>query len=325
MNGRRPSRRESLKTLSAFTAAAWAITRPLYGAQSARPHITAVAYSPDGQTVVAGSQAGLQLIRSGTSAPFQTLDARMDVVHDIRFSPDGQWMAVAGGAPSQYGLVSWFRWPELEFDRQVEVHDDVIQSIAFSVDGSTWATASADEVCSVFAVGESKPRSRFTKHSRAVLSVVILPDGKTAVSGSRDETLRVWSLETGESIRTLHNHSRDVTALALKPSDKGLPVVASASADLTVRFWQPTIGRMVRFARLPATPLAICWVIAGKYLAAACDDGALYLIDPIQVSVRETLPVSGDWLYAVAEDPTQPGRVVAGGSYGELATRSFSP
>jgi WD40 repeat protein len=248
----------------------------------------------------------------------KTIQVEMDSVHDVRFSPDGRWLAVAGGFPGEFGSVAWIRWPSGELDRHVEVHDDVIHQVAFSADGTKWMTASSDEVCSVFAIDASKPSTRFTEHSRDVLGIAMLPDGETVVSGSRDETLRVWEAGSGKPIRTLHNHSRDVLALALQPNQRGLPVVASASADLTIRFWQPTIGRMVRFARLPSTPLAIAWVFEGRLLAAACEDGNVRLIDPVKVSLLQSMHVGDDWLFSVAEHPQQSGRVVVGGAYGTL-------
>ncbi len=148
----------------------------------------------------------------------------------------------------------------------------------------------------------------------------MLPDGETAVSASRDQTLRVWNTKTGENLRTLHNHSRDVNALALQPGTGGLPMVASASADATVRFWQPTIGRMVRFARLPSEPLSIAWVAGGERLIAGCRDGKARLIDPVRVKTIQTMDVSDGWLFAIAVDPTDDHRVAIGSRRGLFET-----
>ena len=41
-------------------------------------------------------------------------------------------------------------------------------------------------------------------------------------------------------------------------------MVASASADRTIRIWQPTIGRLVRYVRLEAEPLSIAW-LGGRF------------------------------------------------------------
>jgi WD40 repeat protein len=245
-----------------------------------------------------------------------SLATELDNVHDLCFSPDGRLLSVAGGTPGELGVIEMWDWPSGQLRHRFQTHDDVVYQVSFADDGLTWVAASADEVCSVYRAGGDEPSMRFTKHSRAVLAVVMLPDSETAVSASRDETLRVWDTTTGTSLRTLHNHSRDVNALALQGGSGGLPMLASASADATVRFWQPTIGRMVRFARLPSEPLCIAWVAAGKHLVAGCRDGKARLIDPVAVSILNTIDVSDGWLFAIAVDPTDQRRIAVGSTGG---------
>ena len=257
MSGNRISRRQMIATCAAVSASCDAM------AASSPPHVTAVAFSPDGKQIVAGSQAGVSIRSVGEDAVAGRIATELENVHDICFSPDGQLLAVAGGIPGESGVIEIVDWPSGELRQRIEPHGDVVYQVDFAADGSRLVSASADEVCAMNVIGKDRPAARFTQHSRAVLAVTMLPDGETAVSASRDETLRVWNTKTGENLRTLHNHSREVHALALQPGSGGLPLVASASADGTVRFWQPTIGRMVRFVRLPSEPLSIAWVVGG--------------------------------------------------------------
>ncbi len=279
--------------------------------------------SPDGKSILAGSQAGVSIRDAVSGEPRGMIACDMDNVHDLQFSPHGVALAVAGGIPGETGVVEFFSWPDLNRLRHLEIHDDSIYSIDHSADGSRWAVASGDEVCSVYLRGEDKPVQRLTDHSRAVLAVRFLPDSRTLVTASRDQTLRVWNSDSGQDIRTLHNHSGDVLALALKPSTGGpstareLPMIASASADLTVRFWQPTIGRMVRFAKVPSQPLCLAWIGGGEQLVAGCRDGQARIIDPIRVVVTDTIDVSGGWLYDAAVDPHNDRRIVVGTTRGQ--------
>ncbi len=288
-------------------------------ADSIAPPITSLTFSPDGKQVVAGSQAGVTVRDLETGNIVRSVDVTMDNVHDVAISPDKKTLIIAGGNPGETGAVELRTWPTLERQQKLLLHDDVIYSVDFSADGSHWVVASGAEVCSVFRMGTDKPLCRFTQHSRGVLSSVFLPNGKTIVSCSRDETLRVWNALTGESIRTLHNHSRDVLGLAVRKSDSGLPMIASASNDLTVRFWQPTIGRMVRFARLSSAPLCIAWCDQDK-LIAGCSDGSARLINSQSVQVEHIFPIASGWIHSIAVDPTDDQRIAFGTINGEVKT-----
>ena len=94
-------------------------------------------------------------------------------------------------------------------------------------------------------------------------------------------------------------------------------MVASAASDRTIRFWQPTIGRMVRYVRLEAEPLNIAWLPDGLRLVACCVDGRVHVVDADEVQVTQTLPAIQGWAYAMAVHPSD-GSFVVGGGDGQL-------
>ncbi|TWT92648.1 WD domain, G-beta repeat [Neorhodopirellula pilleata] len=270
-------------------------------ASSVDAALTTLVPCPDGAIILAGSQAGVTIHDANSLEMLDRWKPAMDNVHDLCFHPDKKSLAVAGGNPGQSGIVELVDWPTRELKRRFEGHDDIVDSVDFSSDGKQLVTASADEVCNVFATSQTKPLIRYTKHSKGVRSVRFLPDDRTIVSASRDETLRVWESTSGNTLRTLHNHSAEVNALALRPGTQdSLPMIASAAADQTVRFWQPTIGRMVRFIRLDSEPLGIQWSHDGSHVWAVCRDGVCRRIDAARVEVVAAEQLSGVWLYDVA-------------------------
>jgi len=263
----------------------------------------------------------------------------LEQIQHIVFSPDGSGLAIAGGTVGESGTVDVFDWPSGKLRQRMECHSDVVNQVRFSEDGSHVVTAAHDGVCGWFGVGGSRAKTRISDHSGPVSAVVILPGGTTAVSGSVDQTLRVWDIRQGQTIRTLHNHVREVNDVALRPGGLPLPMVASAGADRTVRFWQPTIGRMVRFVRLDAEPLALAWICGGAKLVAACRDAQVRVIDPAAAKVIAVVPVAAagseptgpvgptaeaeSWLYAAAVDPLDECRCAFGGSNGLLSIQRF--
>ncbi len=290
----------------------------LFGSRTsaAEPPITAIAFTPDGRSVVAGSQAGLA-VHSWPELKLQkTLDTKLVNVHDLAFSPDGGSLAVAGGSPSEEGLVEVFAWPSGESLYVLSGHEDSVLAVVWK-DNSSLATASLDHVVAVWDVEILKTVQRLKGHSRGVSALCYLAEQQLLISAGLDQNLRVWSTESAEMIRTLNNHTKEVHDLALRPVVAGLPLVASVSDDRTVRLWQPTTGRMVRFAKLNTIPLAVAWLPDGSQVAVAAADGRVRLIDPDTVEVIDDIPAVDGWAYSLGVHPTD-GSLLVGGRNGQL-------
>jgi WD40 repeat protein len=107
-------------------------------------------------------------------------------------------------------------------------------------------------------------------------------------------------------LRSLDNHVGQVQGLALRPGTgtDAPPVVASISADRTVRLWQPTIGRMVRFTKVASEPLSVTWSPDGSRLLAGCADGRLRILDPDTGAILGEQPGLTGWLYTLAVPPS---------------------
>ena len=69
-------------------------------------------------------------------------------------------------------------------------------------------------------------------------------------SGSVDYTIRVWDLSTGKCAATLSalgggsGHTDAVTCMEYIPNMGGEPLIASGSADRTVKIWNPNGGAL---------------------------------------------------------------------------------
>ena len=275
------------------------------------PPITALAFSHDGKSVVACSQVGLHVYDWPTLNLQRTLAVQARNIHDLAFSPDGNQLAVGGGNPATTGIIEIFSWSQGESLRILSDHRDSVTAVAWR-DASSLASASLDRDIILWDLRTGTPVQRLKGHSRGVSSLCFLNDKQTLVSTGVDQNVRVWDLTTGELIRSLNNHTLPAHDLALRPNASGLPMVASASDDRTVRLWQPTIGRMVKFARLKEAPLNVAWLNGGSRIVAACADGAVRLVDPDSVEVTGEIHVLNGWAYSLAVHPAD-GSVVVGG------------
>ncbi len=275
------------------------------------PPITALAFSHDGKSVVACSQAGLHVYDWPTLNLQRTIAVQARNIHDLAFSPDGDRLAVGGGNPATTGIIEIFSWSDGKSLRVLSEHRDSVTAVAWR-DTSSLASASLDRDIMLWDLRTGTPTQRFKGHSRGVSSLCFLNDKETLVSTGVDQNVRVWNLATGELIRSLNNHTLPAHDLALRPNETGLPMVASVSDDRTVRLWQPTIGRMVKFARLKEAPLNVAWLNGGSRIVAACADGAVRLVDPDSVEVTGEIHALNGWAYSLAVHPTD-GSIVVGG------------
>jgi WD40 repeat protein len=302
---------------SAFLAALLLTLIPQW-AWSAAPPITAAAFTPNGKAVVLGSQSGLDLRSWPELKLVKKITTKLAHVNDLAFSPAGDLLAVAGGAPAERGEVELLLWPSGKLRRRLAGHTDLVYSVAWNRKGHL-ATASADGTCLVFDSTTGKRWQVFQGHSRPVLAVAFTPDGKQVLSAGIDQSLRLWAVSTGQQIRSLENHVGAVHALAHRPGTDpdAPPYFASASADRTVRLWQPTIGRLVRFKRFPSPVLAAAWSPDGQRLVAGCADGRVRVIDADSLElVQEEKAVDG-WVHTLVVHPTG-SEVLVGGERGQL-------
>jgi WD40 repeat protein len=283
---------------------------------SPRPPITALAFAPDGKSVLVGSQAGLEVRSWPALEKLRSLPTALAHVHDLAFSPDGKALAAVGGAPARRGTVELYSWPEGKLLRRASPSKDLLLAAAWRADSRALLTAGADSVARTLDPVTLKETKSFEGHSRGVLAAAYLPGGAELVTAGLDESLRVWDADAGTLLRTLSNHTRPVLGLSVRPGDEKPPMIASAGEDRTLRLWQPTVGRLVRFARLKSVPLAVAWSGDGKALLAACKDGRLRVLDPDTMDVLRELAVIDGVAHSLAVGPD--GSALVGGQGGQL-------
>jgi WD40 repeat protein/serine/threonine protein kinase len=228
--------------------------------------VNAIAFSPDGTWIVAGS--GLP----NWAPPTQTDEPSIDVwdaatgrrqlalrglkgcVYGVAASPDGRRIAVGSGFYSprtEARLSVWDAATGKEIWSRSEP-DFVAMSVAFSPDSSSLAAGyglySGDSAGKgkVWDVATGQETMAFPGPVGGVNKVAFHPDGRRlAVAGSG--VVEVWDLVSRTKVLDLRGHTRWVYSVAFSPDGKWL---STGGWDRTVKLWEANTGveRVTLFA-----------------------------------------------------------------------------
>lgn len=238
------------------------------------PWATAVAFSPNGQILAAGTGNHMVWFWKVAGKQFGVLQGRQPAIRAIAFSPDGTILA-SGGSDQPVLLCDAATRTELRQLTASDIsslafapdgkllaggsHDQAIQiwdpstgkvvrqiggpgmasTVAFSPDGKTLASGGADKKVYLWETATGKELGQFTGHSVAIRSLVFSRDGKTLIAGSRDPAIRRWDVGTGKELPPILVQEGDAEVLALSTDGK---VLAVAGSNNTVRLWELATG-----------------------------------------------------------------------------------
>jgi len=225
--------------------------------------VVAVQYLRDGTLVTGHSGGSAAFWNAETGRRIRTLPLPLPVpaerlrslsVHYLRYefvqaltvSPDGSQIAV-GIAGGEENAAALFDGRTGALRQTLRGARTGIAAVAFSPDGATLATGTADPQdfshigdVSLWDAGTGTLRQAMNGDGDWTTSAAFSRDGETLVAGRNDRTARVWSVKTGALRRTLTDPVR-VFQVAVSPDGK---TAATGNEGGTVRLWDVGTGRV---------------------------------------------------------------------------------
>lgn len=226
----------------------------------------AMVFLPDGKLAVAGGRPGeegdvriydingptlknvngvaiLDGIRDRNVMVKQLLDAD-DEVLCLALSADGKKLASGGCDRLVHVWDLSGGYDHIKELPPIENHADWVFGIAFTPDGKRLATASRDKTAKLWDIAAKESILTFPDHQNPVYAVAVKADGTVGYSAGEDNQLRLWKAAAeGKQIRASGGHGKVILKLVPHPKQ---PLLATCSADQTVRLWNADNGAAVR-------------------------------------------------------------------------------
>jgi WD40 repeat protein len=160
-----------------------------------------------------------------------------------------------------------------------EGHEESVTCVAFSPDGRTLASGSADASVKLWDVANRKALGAPPlRHSATVLSVAFAPDRQVLASADENGTVILWRPSASGSWEQV-GHTLEGYLIAFSPDGKAL---ASANADGTLKLWETGTWKQLATStpadRSPAVT-SIAFSPDNSTLASGSADGTVRLWD----------------------------------------------
>ncbi|HVZ15990.1 MAG TPA: protein kinase [Terriglobales bacterium] len=203
-------------------------------------HVRSVAFSPDGNEILAGTDEGIiRLLDSRSGGLLMTFIGHTGTIRAVAFSPHGDLICSAGHDST---ARLWDPHTGLEIGKPMQ-HPDWLSWCGFSPDGKRICTSCFDHRVRIWDVDSLQLIPPVLDHNDAPQSVTYSPDGRLIATACLDHSVRLWNASDHQpwSQNAVLWHSDRVTHVAFGPDSDRL---VSAAIDGSGRIWD-LAGAMV--------------------------------------------------------------------------------
>ncbi len=229
----------------------------------------AVAWSPNGRRIIAGSGSGKVNVLNSVGQLINTYSGHSATITGLAWSPDST--RVASGS---YDTTVQLWNPDT--DTRLETYEQNIgpvTAISWSPNGNYIASADYIHNVLVWDVSSRQTVQTYLNHRDQVRTLAWSPDSTYVASGSADYSVQVWEAMNGNMIFNYQGHKGVVESVSWSPNGTR---IASASDDRTVHVWDALSGEhLYVYARHTAPVTVVAWSPDGRSIASGSQDGTI--------------------------------------------------
>jgi WD40 repeat protein/tRNA A-37 threonylcarbamoyl transferase component Bud32 len=187
--------------------------------------IKALAFGPDGTTILTASEANEAALPSFTASTVGLLSSVLG---------QGPFLAASAHISGTMSLVEIRTWSVATGNyRSVFLLDQYWPFVLFSPD-SKKVLIKNGTIARLWDTTTGKELHRLESHEGEISAVAFGPDGKLLLVGSKGFTARLWDTATGKETHALKGHQGKIEVVAFSRDGQ---TIGTGSADGTVRLW----------------------------------------------------------------------------------------
>jgi hypothetical protein len=269
--------------------------------------ITAVAISPNGHWLAAGSFRRLAVWDLRTGALTRLITDMAGSIHRLEFSKDSSQIWLAGGEPARHGEARGYTTTDWKLLAEIPVGDEVVTAMALRPDGKQLAVAGLDRMIRTFDSSKRTEQWKIRGHSDAILALDYSPDGTLIASAGKDKSVKIWKTDQGTAVQTITGATDEIFAILF--SQDGSEVFSGGKQPQLRRISLKKGNRVNVVGAHGIAMTSLCWSADRSRFASAGADRVIRLWRPNGTSER-VIGGATDLIYSVALSPK--GDLVAG-------------
>jgi WD40 repeat protein len=295
---------------------------PVY---AAAPLTTALAFSPDGQTLAISGYREILIYKADGSALVNRLVGQSQRIESLTFSPDGSVLASVGGSPGRFGEVQFWDAKTYKLRTALRSTYDTLYGGAFTPDGKRFAFGCADNSARMVDVKDGKEVLRIDHHSDWVFGTTFSLDGKHLITLGRDGALKLTESDTGSFIDDIGKNYGELKVLARHPKENRVVIGGDERIPRLYQIFRTrardmnyTDFNLLRaFEAQPGPISALAFSPDGNTIAVGGTGGEVQVYNVADGAHKQTFKGHAGGVYAIAYS-TDSTRVATGGFDGNV-------